>query len=247
MRILSFLFIFLSFAFVWQDDSPFGKLNIPAKHQQVVLVTADSWSAATATLQRFYRSDSRWIPYGKSIPVSLGKNGLAWGRGLHVSPASVSEKVEGDGKAPAGIFEFGTAFGYDSIPSFSIKIPYRQATARDYWIDDVTSSDYNKWVRIPAGKENNPKAYWKSYERLKRQDHLYELGLVVKHNMNPPVASKGSAIFFHIWRTTASPTLGCTAMSKADLQSVLSWLDPARQPLLIQIPKGEMGKLGFLK
>lgn len=71
---------------------------------------------------------------------------------------------------------------------------------------------------------------------MKRADHLYELGLVVQHNMQPAVAGKGSAIFFHIWRTEGSPTLGCSAMSKQALTDIMIWLDPEKAPLLIQMP-----------
>jgi L,D-peptidoglycan transpeptidase YkuD (ErfK/YbiS/YcfS/YnhG family) len=78
---------------------------------------------------------------------------------------------------------------------------------------------------------------------MKRRDHLYELGLVVKHNMEPAIAGKGSAIFLHVWRSPGAPTLGCTAMNKQELIRLLTWLDPAKQPLFIQAPEGELERL----
>lgn len=68
------------------------------------------------------------------------------------------EKVEGDGKAPAGIFEFSEAFGNDKTqtPLLDIKLHYRQTTVRDYWVDAINSTEYNSWVTIPDDKNNDP-------------------------------------------------------------------------------------------
>lgn len=184
-------------------------------------------------------------PEHQQLVVVPGKNGMGWGRGLHAPVPAGPEKAEGDGKAPAGIFEFGEAFGYGTDPPVNLKLPYRQSTARDYWIDATASPAYNTWVSIPEDKENIPEKYWNSFERMKRRDHLYELGLVIKHNMEPAVPGKGSAIFMHIWRSPGAPTLGCTAMSKEDLVALLSWLDPEKHPLLIQAPKQEIDQLWY--
>lgn len=207
-----------------------------------MLVTSASWTAPTGLLQLYEKTDSGWVAT-KNVEVALGKNGMGWGRGVHAASSSGPEKVEGDGKAPAGIFELGDAFGYLKTPSFKLRIPYRQSTDRDYFVDAKDSPDYNSWVTIPKDKLNEPKKYWSSFEGMKRADHLYELGLVVKHNMSPAIPGKGSAIFLHVWRRPAAPTLGCTAMSKEDLTEVLTWLDPDKAPLLIQVPEGELAKL----
>jgi L,D-peptidoglycan transpeptidase YkuD (ErfK/YbiS/YcfS/YnhG family) len=242
-QLLFTLFILSSFAFACPAQIPFDPMNLSPSHDQVVLVTAEGWSSRKAILQMYEKTGVLWKPVGKKIEVVLGKNGLGWGRGLHQPNLQGPEKTEGDGKAPAGIFEFGNAFGYEIKGPVGIKMHYRQSTDRDYWVDAVSSADYNTWVSIPANKENNPNKYWSSFERMKRQDHLYELGLVVKHNMDPPLAPKGSGIFLHVWRMPGSATLGCTAMSKEDLTSVLLWLDAGKNPLLIQAPKGELNKL----
>lgn len=110
-------------------------------------------------------------------------------------------------------------------------------------MDASSAADYNSWVRIPAAQENEPKNYWASVERMKRRDHLYELGLIVKHNTEPAVAGKGSAIFLHLWRSPGAPTLGCTAMDKQELIRLLTWLDPAKHPLLVQASKEVMDEL----
>jgi D-alanyl-D-alanine dipeptidase len=245
LKLLITLSILVASVFVCHAQVSLEAMHIPAKHQQVVVVVAEAWNSTTGVLQLYEKTGSTWTATGIKIPVVLGKNGLAWGRGLHASIPTGAQKMEGDGKAPAGIFEFGEAFGYDSIPPVGIKIPYRPSTDRDYFVDAISSPEYNTWVRIPKDKENNPKKYWSSYERMRRLDHLYELGLVVKHNMNPAMPSKGSAIFFHVWRAPGSATLGCTAMSKQDLTALLVWLNPKKSPLLIQLPKEQLNKLSF--
>ena len=222
---------------------PVGEDIFPVKHRQLVLVTSPDWDSPSGTLQLYVRSDSSWIPTGEKVAVVLGKNGLGWGRGLHAAELPGPEKREGDGKAPAGIFTFGEAFGYPQAPPPGLKLSYRQATARDYWVDASSSSAYNSWVRIPEDQENEPKKYWSSVERMKRRDHLYELGLIIKHNMEPAIAQKGSAIFLHVWRSPGAPTLGCTAMDKQELINLLTWLDPEKHPLLIQAPEAELRKL----
>jgi L,D-peptidoglycan transpeptidase YkuD (ErfK/YbiS/YcfS/YnhG family) len=72
---------------------------------------------------------------------------------------------------------------------------------------------------------------------MKRDDELYEFGIVVRHNMNTVMNGKGSAIFVHVWRDSDQPTAGCTAMSKTNMLKVLRWLDPSKNPILIQVPE----------
>ena len=71
---------------------------------------------------------------------------------------------------------------------------------------------------------------------MKRDDDLYELGIVVEHNMHPFQKGRGSAIFLHVWRRADQPTAGCTAMSRADMLRLLQWLDPSGKPFLLQLP-----------
>lgn len=216
------------------------EIDIPDKYQQVVLVTTDNWNSSRGELTFFEKINNRWVPYDSPINVSVGKNGLGWGLGLHRVSGLGPEKVEGDGKAPAGAFEFGLSFGYSESPPSKTNWKYQSVDDRDYFIDDPNSQDYNKWIRLTKDKANEPKAYWKSFERLKRSDQLYELGIVINHNCSPTLANRGSAIFLHIWRSEFLPTLGCTAMSKENLIKLLRWLDPIKNPILIQIPKDQL-------
>jgi len=226
-------------------DKPSGleAMNIADKYQQVILVLVADDTATSGKLQYFDRVGNHWNPKTEPFKVSVGRNGTAWGQGLHKIPTGAQVKKEGDGKAPTGIFELGTAFGYQEHVGFSY--PYRQSTDRDYYVDDVTSGDYNSWVTIDTSEINDPKAFWKSVERMKRPDHLYELGLEVKHNKEPAVSDMGSAIFLHVWKAENVSTAGCTAMPKAQIQQMLEWLDAAKNPLLIQVREDDLENLEF--
>jgi D-alanyl-D-alanine dipeptidase len=70
---------------------------------------------------------------------------------------------------------------------------------------------------------------------MRRTDDLYKWGIFVAHN---PAATPGagSCIFIHIWRSSSAATVGCTAMPEPDLVRLLKWLDPAADPILIQMP-----------
>src|SRR3990167_7250313 len=59
--------------------------SIPVDSHQLILVLTDSASTTKGYLYRFERPNnkSQWEPIGKTIPVVIGRNGLAWGRGLH--------------------------------------------------------------------------------------------------------------------------------------------------------------------
>jgi D-alanyl-D-alanine dipeptidase len=71
---------------------------------------------------------------------------------------------------------------------------------------------------------------------MRRDDILYKWGVVVDHNP-AAIPGAGSCIFLHVWKNAASPTAGCTAMRESDLAGLIRWLDPARHPILVQMPR----------
>ncbi|MEC7726531.1 MAG: L,D-transpeptidase family protein [Planctomycetota bacterium] len=172
------------------------------------------------------------------MQVSLGRSGMGWGLGLHRGAPGPSKR-EGDGRSPAGVFTLGAAFGYAASPPLGVTVAYRGADERDYYVDDVASEDYNRWRRIPDDEANEPEARWASCERMRRDDDLYEFGMIVEHNAGR-VRGAGSAIFLHVWSGQGASTSGCTAMSRADLLALLRWLDPEAAPVLIQAPRAAL-------
>lgn len=208
------------------------------RSRQCVVVTAKNWHARTGLLRAFERRKGTWQPHGGAIPVVLGKKGMAAGRGL-VEFNVAARKVEGDNKAPAGIFRLGPAFGY-APPSTArwIKLRYVRLTKQTEGIDDPRSRYYNRLV----DRSKVAHVDWRSSEQMLRADNLYKWGVFVAHN---PAATPGagSCIFLHIWKDSNSATAGCTAMPEPDLVALLRWLDPTARPVLIQMPRAELAGL----
>lgn len=199
--------------------------------QQLIVVTSKNWNDIQGIAQRYERDGKTFRKMGDAFAVVLGKNGMAWGKGLNrVEAEDEPLKREGDGKAPAGVFNLGTAFGYDTAPK--TKLPYLALTPTIECVDDSQSGRYNQLVdgsTIPKD--------WNSSERM-RSEAGYRQGIVIEHNTAASPAS-GSCIFFHIWRSPASPTAGCTAMDQADIGRLFDWLDPRQSPLLVQMPEAQ--------
>jgi D-alanyl-D-alanine dipeptidase len=118
-------------------------------------------------------------------------------------------------------------------------MPYLNLTPSIECVDDTGSKYYNRLV-----DRSVVAADWNSSEHMRNTGESYRLGIVVDHNgivkednANPPVPGGGSCVFIHIWRSRHQGTVGCTAMSQSDLETLLTWLDPARRPLLVQLPE----------
>lgn len=207
---------------------------IPAQTKQLVVVIADDWQTTQAQLYRFEQSDNGWRQVGDDYSVVLGRTGLAWGIGLHPEQEG-EQKREGDGKAPAGVFELGTAFGY--LDSLQTNMTYQGMTANDYCIDVKGSPFYNQLVDKSVVGEATVKG---SSEWMRRdiysQDNLYKKGIVVKHN-SENIDGAGSCIFMHLWRAQDKPTAGCTAMKEQNMDTLLAWLNKNKAPLLVSLTK----------
>jgi D-alanyl-D-alanine dipeptidase len=226
-----------------------GAAALKQARQLVVVVTKD-WNVVDGELQRYERAQAGqpWQSVGAKIPIVVGRTGLAWGRGLHEAGARNGPvKKEGDGKSPAGIFKLTAAFGYAPMSQAKrVKLPYTQARTLTQCVDDAQSAFYNKIVE--RGQIARPD--WKSHEDMLRKDELYRWGVVVEHNGGgvgggggKATAGGGSCIFLHIWSGPGKGTAGCTALRPELLEEMLYWLDPQRQPLLVQLPKAEYERL----
>ena len=119
-----------------------------ARSTQMIVVTTSDWNAVEGRLQRYERTTPHetWWPVSEPISIVVGKNGLGPGIGIiatddpKVRSASDPVKKEGDGKAPAGVFALGTAFGYASQPLRGLKMPYLNLTRVDrmrgrHWLE----------------------------------------------------------------------------------------------------------------
>lgn len=212
---------------------------------QLLVVTTANWDAVDGALYRFERSSSgKWQPVGNAVHVVVGKSGLAWGAGLIPADdlkypgASDPIKKEGDKKAPAGVFRLSSTFGYADEKTPGWKMPYISLAQSVVCVDDPESKFYNQIVNKSQVSQD-----WNSAEQMRRDDELYRWGIVVDHNVSPAKPGGGSCIFLHIWRGPGEGTVGCTAMTRENLEPVLAWLDPAKKPMLVQLPESEYSLL----
>jgi D-alanyl-D-alanine dipeptidase len=229
-RIVAF-FIFLQIVNSASQPTP-----ILGNCHQLIIVLTSSMHSVDGMLWCFERSDSEWSAVYVSIPVVVGRNGLAWGRGENKAiPAGKPVKKEGDGCSPAGVFRLCYAVGLDPKNERSnLKIPYQMLTDSMWFIDDPNSIYYNEMVNVDTVARPD----WQSGVRLARFKTQFRLGIYVGHNLDKKRGA-GSGIFLHIWKSPDRGTVGCTAMHEKDMRKILHWIDTQKSPLLIQMPVQE--------
>lgn len=219
---------------------PAAAFQLPAKSNQCIVGTADGWNSSHVTLKLYEKSGGAWKQVGNTWKGRLGKNGLVWGKGMHPVPAGSVTKKEGDGRAPAGVFAIGGAWGYAASIRKNPQLSYHRVTSRDLWVEDPASPQYNRFVTL----DHEPATPWEKKQQMKQDDAAHALKLFIAHNAPPKAApNDGSSIFFHIWRRDgAAATAGCTTMARPKLEWMISRIDPAKDPVYVLLPEAEYTK-----
>jgi len=123
------------------------------------------------------------------------------------------DKREGDRATPAGAWPLLAGFyRADRAPrpkAWKVFTPLRRDMV---WCDDPLSPSYNRPVRLPFSG---------SHELMWRDDGLYDVVIVLGHNLHPRQKNRGSAIFLHCARDGFAPTAGCIALRASDLRRLL--------------------------
>ena len=141
---------------------------------------------------------------GLRFPCALGRSGRR------------AAKREGDGATPIGAFKVrGVYYRPDRLLRPSTRLPVAPLRPDDGWCDAVGDRNYNRKVKHP---------YPASAERMWREDHLYDLVVVLDHNEKPRVQGLGSAVFMHVARPGYQPTAGCIAFQRQHLLRILKLL-----------------------
>ena len=141
---------------------------------------------------------------GQYVRCAFGATGLR--------PSAL--KREGDGATPIGRWPMRRLlYRPDRGRSPPCRIPVFAIRPDDGWCDAASDPNYNRDVRLP---------YAASAEALWRQDHLYDLLVVLGHNDNPAMLGAGSAIFLHLAAPDFAPTRGCVAVDRPDMESLLA-------------------------
>jgi L,D-peptidoglycan transpeptidase YkuD (ErfK/YbiS/YcfS/YnhG family) len=177
-----------------------------ADARRLVLVVARTMNTAVATAA-LYERDSASGPWRLVQPVGpavVGAAGMGWGFPFRaLARANEPAKVEGDKRAPAGVFAIGASFGFAA----SARPGYLQLRDDTVCVDASSSPAYST---ITSRKVVGPSV---SGEDMRRID-LYRRGLVVDYPTDR-AARAGSCIFVHIWRGEGRGTAGCVAMPEA--------------------------------
>lgn len=148
----------------------------------------------------------RWR--GREVRCALGRNGVK----------HAQSKQEGDGATPLGLWPMREVFWRpDRLSRPETELPAIALTQDMGWCDDPRNGEYNKLVHLPFAA---------SHEKLWRDDHVYDLIVVLGYNDQPVIPGKGSAIFLHLARPDFSPTEGCIACELRDLLDLLKAAKP---------------------
>jgi L,D-peptidoglycan transpeptidase YkuD (ErfK/YbiS/YcfS/YnhG family) len=143
---------------------------------------------------------------GVFFPSALGRSGIT------------RRKREGDGATPAGELRMvAVLYRADRLARPATGLPIHAIRPDDGWCDDPSDRAYNRQVRLP---------YPASHERLWRDDHLYDLVVVLDYNLARPVPGRGSAIFLHLAAPGFAPTAGCIAVTEPAMRCLLARTGP---------------------
>ncbi len=219
---------------VGQTSEGNGPNAMLASAHKLIVVTTSGWDDVNGQMQRYDRKGKEWKKVGGAVAIVVGKNGMAWDDHFaHRQSGEGGVKREGDGRSPAGFFRIARTFGF--APEIGDNKCYLPITPTTECVDDVNSKYYNQIVdRIKIRDVD-----WNSSEKM-RQVEGYRTGAEVAYNVEH-APGRGSCIFLHIWSGPGKGTAGCTAMSEADAQQVMRWIDD--KTVLVQLTKGQYAAL----
>jgi hypothetical protein len=108
----------------------------------------------------------------RAIRAALGRSGIK------------SAKREGDGATPAGEFRpVRLWWRADRLARPRTLLPVRRIGPDDAWCEDPADRRYNRPIHLGPGAKG---------DRLRRDDHLYDLIVEIDHNTRPRIAGRGA-------------------------------------------------------
>ena len=125
------------------------------------------------------------------------------------------KKKEGDFATPIGIWKLGRIMiRKDKLPYLNISRTIKKKIINiqfdSGWCDDIRNLRYNKFFKTKNYTTKNKF----SFERLYRDDDVYDIIIEIKYNTKPIIKGKGSAIFLHCSFNDNRSTRGCLAIPK---------------------------------
>ena len=176
---------------------------------QLLIVAASGMDKTTCKVSMHERdADGNWIQIF-SVDGYVGKKGMVLD----------SERKEGCGKTPIGVYHFDKAFGIADDPGCAI--PYIKVTKDLYWSSDMRDGmHYNELVSI----NDVPDLDVKNSEHLISYTKAYQYCLNISFN-EECTPGRGSAIFLHCTGNNKY-TAGCVAVPKDTMKKIMQRVDP---------------------
>jgi len=208
------------------------------KSTHLLLVETETFDSSGATIRLYQRGSGsdQWKSNAEPMPATVGRNGLGWGHTFRDHAAAGEPiKMEGDKRAPAGVFPLGRPFGLspDGLPHYM-----QLKDGGHFCVDDAGSEKYSQIVPADAIPEGT------SGERM-WEISLYKRGVVVDYPTDR-AAKSGSCIFLHVWKNPQTATVGCVATSEDTVARLQKWVSQAPNGAWIAIvPRAARGRLGL--
>lgn len=181
---------------------------------QLISVVVTSNATTHATLRTWEQSGGCWRVVLGPVDAHVGYSGTS------------TDKNEGDGATPVGVFGIGAQiFGVGS--PLPVHGTFHQVQCGDWWDADSSSPTYNTLVALPCGATPS---FAGGSEALWTETFLYQHFVLIQYNTAPVVPGRGSAIFLHV--SNGGPTAGCVSVDSQFLDQILTWLDPSARPAI---------------
>jgi L,D-peptidoglycan transpeptidase YkuD (ErfK/YbiS/YcfS/YnhG family) len=146
--------------------------------------------------------DGRFEFGQRTLRCAVGRTGVI----------AADHKREGDGRSPVGVWAIRKVLYRPDVGEPETALPKEAIARDDGWCDEPDDPAYNRPVKLPHPG---------SFEKMWRDEHVYDRVVVLGHNDDPPIPHMGSCIFLHLAREDYEPTQGCVALSREDLEAVL--------------------------
>jgi L,D-peptidoglycan transpeptidase YkuD (ErfK/YbiS/YcfS/YnhG family) len=182
-----------------------------ASAHRLVLVTADTLTSTTATVERYQRHtpNAQWEVAGGSATGLVGYKGVGWAYAFRkFARRGEPIKVEGDKRAPAGFYRIGPSFGFAPSQVHN----YVRVNEGMVCVHDLTSPAYNT---ITRRERIGPEVRVENMSRVPN----YRRGLLVDYPTDRN-ARAGSCIFIHLALPGKTGTGGCVALPEPQLEAV---------------------------
>lgn len=197
--------------------SPFPVAVTPGNATQVITVKANG---TYATVTAWQKTGLSWQAVYTTSAARVGANGITDG----------ATRVQGTDTTPTGTYTITQGFG--NGPNPGTKMPYHLVTSHDWWDEDPTSAYYNTMRTDTQGGFHLTQDGPDGSEQLADYPVQYHNALVINFNMNPAVHTRGAGIFLHDLGADAGPTAGCVALPEAVMTQIITWIDPADNPVI---------------